>query len=448
MLSITPNTASLMYSDLVKSFKFFNVMSDYAYNNPIYSENRFKIAIKEHKLNSANIINNFVYQVNKESSASKTIVFIAGKCYPMMAREAAYLRKSGFKTFLISMGNISNNDAELLADSFDEIIQSCLFFPILGKILKKINPDFYHVQCWMWNYSLGKFVLENRGKSKVISEFYDVTGMYSERSKLKSAFWNKIVDLDFFCEKFIFEKSDGIIHRYKQEIFLNYSKKYNRNTNILEFQQYPINFNQQVYNSKKRLVYCGNIIGPKDERHPRKLFPTSGMYDAFEQLISQDFEIYVYLPISTVGIDKYNSWLIDLTKKHPKNFFIYNSLPIQKLIKEISKYDFGINLSIMDEKKSDLSSLTFNGGMGTKIFTFLEAGLPVLVNKEYSYMSELLEKNNIGMGISSKDIFKTNRILSKVDIKYLKSNVKRFYDNNNIWKKGKILKNFYLSLIN
>ena len=74
--------------------------------------------------------------------------------------------------------------------------------------------------------------------------------------------------------------------------------------------------------------------------------------------------------------------------------------------------------------------------MGTKIFTFLEAGLPVLVNKEYSYMSELLEKNNIGMGISSKDIFKTNRILSKVDIKYLKSNVKHFYDNNNIWKKG------------
>ena len=46
------------------------------------------------------------------------------------------------------------------------------------------------------------------------------------------------------------------------------------------------------------------------------------------------------------------------------------------------------------------------------------------------------------MGISSKDIFKTNRILSKVDIKYLKSNVKHFYDNNNIWKKGEILRTF------
>jgi hypothetical protein len=216
----------------------------------------------------------------------------------------------------------------------------------------------------------------------------------------------------------------------------------------LEFQQYPINFNQQVSKSKKRLVYCGNIIGPKDKRHPRKLFPTSGMFDAFKQLISQDYEINVYLPISTVGIDKHNSWLIDLTKKYPKNFFIYNTLPIQKLIKEISKYDFGINLSIMDKSKSDLSNLTFNGGMGTKLYTFLEAGLPVLVNKEYSYMSELLEKNNIGMGISSEDIIKTNKILRKVDIINLKSNVKKFYETNNIWKKGEILKEFYVSLIN
>ena len=30
----------------------------------------------------------------------------------------------------------------------------------------------------------------------------------------------------------------------------------------------------------------------------------------------------------------------------------------------------------MDKSKSDLSNLTFNGGMGTKQYTYLEAGLP------------------------------------------------------------------------
>ena len=36
---------------LVNGYKFFNVTSDVAYNNPIYNT-KFKIAIKEHKLNS------------------------------------------------------------------------------------------------------------------------------------------------------------------------------------------------------------------------------------------------------------------------------------------------------------------------------------------------------------------------------------------------------------
>ena len=58
-----------------------------------YIMKKFKIAIKEHKLNSADLIDNFINKVNKESNFNKTIVFIAGKCYPMMARQAAFLRK-------------------------------------------------------------------------------------------------------------------------------------------------------------------------------------------------------------------------------------------------------------------------------------------------------------------------------------------------------------------
>ena len=42
MLSKIPNKSFYMYRDLVKSFKFFNVMSDVAYNNPIYNKKNLK----------------------------------------------------------------------------------------------------------------------------------------------------------------------------------------------------------------------------------------------------------------------------------------------------------------------------------------------------------------------------------------------------------------------
>ena len=440
-------TVESMYGKLVNGYKIFNAMDFLSFNNPLFNTSNWINAIEKHNNNSRELVSNFINLVNAESKKSKTIVFVAGRCYPMMAREAHLLKKKGYKTFLINMESFNQNDMELLAGSFDEIIQNCLFFPFLKKILNSITPTFYHVQSWMWNYSLGKFIIENKGISKVINEFYDVTGMYADSEKLKLNFWDQIVDLDLDCEKFIFENSDGIIHRYKQDIFLKYSKKYCSTKNIFEFQQYPLTFHQKINKSKRRLVYCGTMIGPNDKKHPRKLFPTAGMSEAFESLIFQDFEINVYLPLNgSMKISDFNKWIFELKEKHPSHFRIHNTLPISKLVEEMSHYDFALNLSVIDKKNSYLSDYTFEGGMGTKQYTYLEAGLPIITNKEYSYMSDLVENNKIGLSLNSNQISNTKKLVENLNIYELKNNVKKFYDENNIWKKGKELEKFYSSL--
>ena len=48
-------------------------------------------------------------------------------------KRSLFVKKVVSKHFLISMGNINDNDAELLVDSFDEIIHNCLFFHISKK---------------------------------------------------------------------------------------------------------------------------------------------------------------------------------------------------------------------------------------------------------------------------------------------------------------------------
>ena len=110
-------------------------------------------------------MNDFINQVNNIKS-EKSIVFISEKPFPMLARQALVMKNRGFKTFLINMGQISSNDQLLIKDSFNNIIQNVLFFPALKKILDEISPNFYHVQCWMWKYSLGKFVINNKRNQK------------------------------------------------------------------------------------------------------------------------------------------------------------------------------------------------------------------------------------------------------------------------------------------
>jgi len=300
------------------------------------------------------------------------------------------------------------------------------------------------------DYMLEVTKIENK-KSKVICDFYDVTGMYAERESLKTIFNEEVVDQDFECEEFIFKNADGIISRHKKKVFLDYLQKYKRTKNILEFQQYPLNKNiienknKVKENTKVQMVYCGTLIPPDDPNHPKELFPPAGMKDAFEILLSKGYEVYIYLPIN--GNFEFNKWIFDLKKKkYPDSLFILESLPFDELIKEISSYDYGINLQNIDLKNSKVSNFNFSGGMGTKTFTYLEAGLPILVNSETKYSKEIIEQNKIGISLNSRELHKIDHILKNVDYSELKKNVKRFNKINNLYIKGNELVSFYESL--
>ena len=63
------------------------------------------------------VINNFIKNVNIDSRTHKTIVYIAGKCYPMVSRQAEFMRANGYKTYLISMETLSIQNLEMIKDS-------------------------------------------------------------------------------------------------------------------------------------------------------------------------------------------------------------------------------------------------------------------------------------------------------------------------------------------
>ena len=192
------------------------------------------------------------------------------------------------------------------------------------------------------------------------------------------------------------------------------------------------------------MVYCGTLIPPNDPNHPKELFPPAGMSEAFNILLSKDYELNIYLPIN--GSKDFNKWVFDLKDKFPNSLFIYDTLPINKLISEISIYDYGINLQTINKKDTKVSNFCFDGGMGTKTFTYLEAGLPIIVNSETKYSDELIKKNKIGISLSSKELNKICNYINRIDYSELKRNVKKFKEKNCLFIKGKKLASFYSSL--
>ena len=84
--------------------------------------------------------------------------------------------------------------------------------------------------------------------------------------------------------------------------------------------------------------------------------------------------------------------------------------------------------------------------MGTKYFTLLEAGLPIIVNSEMKYINELVKKNKIGISLNSKDFHLIDRYIKKINYPELKKNVKKFKLKNNLFVKSDELVSFYSSL--
>ena len=436
------------YNFLIKNHVHFgNMMPTEQFKRNLSQIENYEGILEDFYKNSKKSMDEFIDVVNKNNK-EKTIVFISGKPFPMLSRQALAMKKRGYRTFLITMDQINLNDHLLIKDSFEHIIQNILFFPALKKLLDLISPDFYHVQCWMWKYSLGMFVIKNKKKSKVICDFYDVTGMYAKKKDLKIIFNEEVVDQDLECEEFIFKNADGIIHRYKQKILLDYSKRYDRNKNILEFQQYPLSTkNISKKNDSKsriRLVYCGTLIPPNDPNHPKELFPPAGMIDAFNILLLKDYELNIYLPIN--GSKDFNKWVFDLKERFPENLFIHETLPIDELINEISVYDYGINFFILNKKETKVSKFNFDGAMGTKNFTLLEAGLPIIVNSEMRYFDELIKKNKIGISLNSGEFNQIDEITKNINYSVLKENVKNFQKKNHLFEKSYELASFYASL--
>ena len=84
--------------------------------------------------------------------------------------------------------------------------------------------------------------------------------------------------------------------------------------------------------------------------------------------------------------------------------------------------------------------------MGTKYYTLLEAGLPIIVNSEMSYIDELVKKNKIGISLNSKEFDKIDLYIKNVNYSKLKRNVKNFQEKNSLFVKSDELETFYSSL--
>jgi len=346
----------------------------------------------------------FIEEANGGADGARTVMFVAMMPYFVILREAIALRRRGYRAFLLSVSPLPAHLRRLFEDHFDGLADTQQSLRLMRTLLGRLHPDVFHVQCWMWTYVLGRLAIENRGRAAVVCEFYDITSLYAARADLCLKWPAAMVDFDIAMERTILQGADGIVTRFPEEVCEELAAEHGvEPPPAIEMQAWPCEPFAPAdadapaptrQDGPLRLVYAGGLV-PADAEHPPELFPEVGMPRAFASLLGQGLAIDVL------------------------------SNPQTPIDPDDPQYGAFAALA-RDHDTFRMRDIQRRNVMATKVFAYIEAGLPVIVNAEYERMAALVEQNGLGLALHSSEIANAVPRLAAFDTAQVRANLRRF----------------------
>lgn len=132
--------------------------------------------------------------------------------------------------------------------------------------------------------------------------------------------------------------------------------------------------------------------------------------------------------------------------KTEKYFHLEKPIPFDKIPQEISKYNFGSVLH-MPAYLNQRGRLYYKIGTSYRIFTFFEAGLPIIINDCMEYMKKIVEENKAGFSVKDNEIDDLQNIIKKYNYEELRENTLRAREKLLIDNYAERLTKFYDDII-
>jgi hypothetical protein len=365
------------------------------------------------------------------------VVFIATKPYFQVLREARALRENGVSCGLLCLDPIAPAMRSGFEDAFDSIIDGVRNPTVMAELVANLDVEIFHVQCWMWSYYLARLTIERKRKARVVCEVYDFTSVYAPRDILVRNWQREIVDTDIAMEQYLCTRSDAVVHRYHPDIDDELRERHGGLVRTLYTQPWPLPGVTPVNPPKLsdedgilRMVYAGGVL--EHDATPPELFPIRTMPRTFRSFLEQGFHIDLlhdpHRPIdATEGTRVYR----ELAEEFP-GFRILDGVPPDRLPETLSAYDFGVVVTHIDRDVLKVGPGLMRGAVGTKLFGYIEAGIPSIVCKEYEYTAWFVENFGLGVALATEELESCGDKLRALDRKQIAENILAFNRDHNM----------------
>lgn len=307
---------------------------------------------------------------------------------------------------------------------------------LLARIIRKLDCDIIHA--YGRDNVLVQTIVENT-KTPVIYDAQDFAGVRYDVEALPAR--------ERAAEKFCLEHVNGIVTKFPPEVVnYYYELGYQIKAPVLHYEDYcseeqmmPLD----VYQPKPpewHLVFTGTIAPAS---YPRDKYGYMQFHDMARILAKQKIHFHIYPSLYQQSYHKLFGCYLKLEKEIPY-FHFHRTVTYNLLSQEISQYHWGawIHPPVADS----LGKYAWYG-IGTKVISYIEAGLPVVINQDVLWGSKLVQENGIGCVFDYADISRLGEILNEVNWSTLRQNLEQFRMRYSTGNQASRLVEFYEQVI-
>ncbi|MCA9346947.1 hypothetical protein KC960_05660 [Candidatus Saccharibacteria bacterium] len=322
------------------------------------------------------------------------IVFIAEHPGERPAKLAYGLRCKGVSCLLIHISDLNFNTIAY----FDYSIR-CYSPAECVEIARRLSPDIIHI----FSFHTDQTALA------VINQGLDCKIVYDYKDIFENTIAYPFDPILWQGQRTLIERADGLCCRDRQIDHYCKVNSVNLNNKCILFLDYCYGMqlplaNKTIKANEIHVVFHGSMI-------PEDMLPQyscNGFYLIAEAFVQQKVHVHVYPGTFLVNhLSSKNNPLFKQLEKNNHYFHLHSFLALEDLLTTISQYDFGIILhqggtfGIPDRYVLDGHHAY---GMSTRLFDYLEAGLDVLVQDNFTMVTNLLQQYKFGKIVDSSYI--------------------------------------------
>ena len=316
---------------------------------------------------------------------------------------------------------IKSKDKDTQVEIFDNIIEVSNKEEILAK-LKMLSHDIIFNRGWMHSYSFSKELVQQF--DNVVINIKDWN--FSSKEEYQFLFNDS---KDFEALEYIVKHAKYILSHYTDEQASIWSQKYFIDKSKFVF--FPEYCNKSTFIDKKliykdiKIAYAGKI---HKSCYPEQLFSAKSHLRSIKKLTKQGINIDFILPKKEYeqvisNKDLFIDFLYE--NRFNKKFNLLKGKALSPIVLKNCHFGF-FELETSGENK-----LLYEHAIVSKFAFYLESCTPMLINKDFVAISNLVSTYKLGIVFSNKDLDNFNAMLkiSQNEYNQLIENIKQFRKN-------------------